>query len=326
MSNRGTLRRKVVLPVSIIRRGGEEKQLAHTLDVTEFSARLGGLGVLLEPGEVIEVQRGAVRAKFQVHWMGAPGDPLAGQAGIRGIDTNRSIWGVQLPPDQPDVTVDHAHLRNKTSVLNSAGSGAQFDPNIRYECSGAASLRAPGSNYAVRAQVRHIHLSGLYLETITTFPLNTVLNLELKLEGVLMEAAGVVTASTQRIGMDIAFHKILPETRRKIVQILQKLKQKAWDAQQIPAFSQISPALPFAPRLNEPKAVASLPDLDPCRLLVTLCQTVASDFDGLISARSETEIEELKNAVTALQKRLSSTNHSELALATFVPESRRLNP
>ena len=73
MSKRGKLRRKVVLPVTVIRRNGEERQLAHTLDVTEISARLGGLGVLLEPGEVIEIQRGAVKAKFQVHWMGAPG-------------------------------------------------------------------------------------------------------------------------------------------------------------------------------------------------------------------------------------------------------------
>jgi len=42
MANRGKLRRKMVLPVAVLRATGEEKQLAHTLDVTGISARLGG--------------------------------------------------------------------------------------------------------------------------------------------------------------------------------------------------------------------------------------------------------------------------------------------
>src|SRR6516164_7691304 len=76
MPNRGKLRRKMVLPISIIRRNGEERQLAHTLDVTEISARLGGLSVQLQPGEIVEIQRGGIRAKFRVYWMGTPGTDL----------------------------------------------------------------------------------------------------------------------------------------------------------------------------------------------------------------------------------------------------------
>ena len=71
MSSRRSLRRRVVLAVTVFRRNGEERQLAHTLDITELGMRLGGLTSTVEPGETIEVQRGALKAKFQVIWMGA---------------------------------------------------------------------------------------------------------------------------------------------------------------------------------------------------------------------------------------------------------------
>ncbi|HYL93171.1 MAG TPA: hypothetical protein VEW69_08435, partial [Alphaproteobacteria bacterium] len=71
------MRRKVVLPVTVVRHDGAERQLAHTLDLTETSARLGGLCCVLETGEIIELQRGNNKSKFQVFWMGAPGSAMA---------------------------------------------------------------------------------------------------------------------------------------------------------------------------------------------------------------------------------------------------------
>src|SRR5215467_10061043 len=111
MAKRGKFRRKMVLPVTVVRGKGGEKQVAHTLDVTEISARLGGLRMQLEQGEIIEIQRGGVKAKFQVHWTGAPGTELEGQAGIRGLDPGKSIWSTHLPADQTDITVDAVYFR-----------------------------------------------------------------------------------------------------------------------------------------------------------------------------------------------------------------------
>ena len=139
MSKRGKLRRKVVLPVTVIRRNGEERQLAHTLDVTEVSARLGGLGGLLEPGEIIEIQRGAVKAKFQVHWMGEPGGMLSGQAGIRGVDPNKSIWGIQLPADEPDLAIDTLELRTGRSTMRGLPMRAPQRLTITRDMSAAAA-------------------------------------------------------------------------------------------------------------------------------------------------------------------------------------------
>jgi len=301
MANRGKLRRKLVLPVTVIRGDGEQKQLAHTLDVTEISARLGGLNMQLEPGEIIEIQRGARKAKFHVYWMGSPGTEREGQAGVRGIDAGKSIWSIHLPADEPDISVDAFHLRRTTlSSRTSVGSYSEMRHPARYECNTGATLRAPGSNYAVRVQLKSIHLDGLLVETATTLPLNTVVSLEMQLEGVAVETAGMVLVSTPRVGMEIGFHKVSPETKRKIVLVLQKLKQKAWDQQQVPV-----PPAPVAPRLAAPpQAVPQLNCVDAARVLVAICKTLSSDFDYWKSTRTAAEVEELRIAVIELHERL----------------------
>src|ERR1051326_5202172 len=162
MSNRGKLRRKMVLPVTIIRDNGE-KQPAHTLDVTEISARLGGLNITLEPGETIEIQRGGVKAKFHVYWVGEPGTELDSQAGVRGLDPNKCIWSPQLPSDVPDISIDGPLLRGRPSAKNPLVTRiAESGQRVRYECSSGVNLRAPGSTYPFRAQLKNIHLGGFY--------------------------------------------------------------------------------------------------------------------------------------------------------------------
>src|SRR5260221_2583842 len=147
-STRSSLRRKVVLPVTVVRRNGQEKQLAHTLDVTETAARLGGLCSLLDPGEVIEICRGTIKAKFQVFWMGAPGSAMEGQAGVRSLDLNKSIWGVDLPVDETDVVPDGGIVRAETPHVHTAPRAAgEKRWHTRVECSGAASIRADGSAF-----------------------------------------------------------------------------------------------------------------------------------------------------------------------------------
>ena len=323
MSKRGKLRRKVVLPVTVIRRG-EERLLAHTLDMTEVSARLGGLGTQLEPGEVIEIQRGAVKAKFQVHWIGTPASALAGQAGIRGVDPNKSIWGIQLPADEADIAIDTLEVRigaSATRALQAAPVGPE--QHTRYECSSGATLRAPGSNYPFRVQLKTIHVGGVYVETITTLPLNTVVAIEAKVEGIQIETAGMVTGSTPRVSMDIAFHKITAENQRKVLQALQKLKQKTWDEQEVPA--QPPDLVPMAPAShNESKIIPQAARLDACRVLITICQTLSADFDCLMSTRSVKELEELRRAVAELHRKLSAAKRADEIeyLAASLPRGR----
>lgn len=303
MAKRGKLRRKMVLPVTMVRGKGEEKQVAHTLDVTESSARLGGLRIQLEPGEIIEIQRGGVKAKFQVHWVGMPGTELEGQAGMRGLDAGKTIWSTHLPADQADIAVDAAHLRQGTAT-HRAPIISRSEPleTLRYECSVGATVRAPGSSYPFRVQIKTIHLGGLEVESITTLPLNTVVNLDMQIEGIQLESSGMVIGSTPRVGMEISFHKVSQEIQRKIVQALQKLKQKAWDEDQVPLPAMIS----ASPSLAATQKTAPAPArTDPFRELAALCNVLHANWDYWKSTRTTTEIEELRKAVIKLEELLS---------------------
>jgi len=305
MANRGKLRRKMVLPVTVVRGQGGEKQLAHTLDVTEISARLGGLRMQLEPGEIIEIQRGGVKAKFQVHWIGLPGTELEGQAGVCGLDPGKSIWSIHLPSDQPDIAVDALHLRQGNARdRDPIISRSEQSDTFRYECSVGATLRAPGSSYPFRVQIKTIHPRGIDVESITTLPLNTVVNLEMKVEGIQVETAGMVTGSTHRVGMEISFHKVSPEIQRRIVQVLQKLRQKAWDEQQVPA---LSPNVAASASIAAPaqKAAPALGRTDPFRELAALCKVLRVNWDYWKSTRTAAEIEELRKTVADLEEMLS---------------------
>src|SRR5262245_22215764 len=138
MSNRGKLRRKMVFPVTVVRSSGE-RQLAHTLDVTEISARLAGLNIMLQPGEIVELQRGGRKAKFRVYWMGEQDTKLAGQAGIRGLDPAKSIWSIHLPGDVPDVYADVLHLRQNTPSSQTPVVSASEQTLVCYECTAGAA-------------------------------------------------------------------------------------------------------------------------------------------------------------------------------------------
>lgn len=141
MSTRAKLRRKVVLAVSIIRCSNQEKQLAHTLDITESSARLGGLSTRFESGEMIDIQRGAIRARFQVVWMGKPGTPTERQAGVRAMEP-KVIWGVDLPGDERDAHVDINHVRANMKVRNIEDARKPVRTAMGAQAEGRVSLPA----------------------------------------------------------------------------------------------------------------------------------------------------------------------------------------
>ena len=221
MSSRSAFRRKVVLPITIIRRSGQDKLLAHTLDLTETSARVGGLAALLEPGEIVEVQRGAVKAKFQVFWMGAPSSAMAGQAGIRSMEPGKAIWGVILPDDTPDLTLDASRLRSSLAPVRSSG---QFPGenrwHPRYQCNGSASVRQTGVSYPIHAEIKDISRGGIYLEMSTPLLVGAQITVTVSVQEVSFEAAGTVRTSYPLVGMGIAFTSLSPKNQETIAHMI----------------------------------------------------------------------------------------------------------
>lgn len=226
MSTRSTWRRKVILPVTVIRNNGE-KNLAHTLDVTMASARLGGLYTSVEPGEVIEVQRGALRAKFQVVWVGAANSPLAGQAGAKGLFAAKNVWGVDLPADQPDLAVDTEHLRSRYPLVRTGPAKSECRWHKRLECTGSASVLTPSNKFPVCAEIKNISRAGVYLETATAIPVNTKVHLKMNVGGITVDMPGTVRTSNPQVGMGIGFQRSSRENEEKLAMAIENLQREA---------------------------------------------------------------------------------------------------
>lgn len=315
MSTRSSLRRKVVLALHVVRRESGQKQLAHTLDVTEGSARLGGLNFLLEAGEVIEIKRGPLRARFEVVWMGAPGSPLDGQAGIRSLEPGKSIWGVDLPADQGDWEAD-VSLRSKQPAVRTSSKPPSGKRHYeRYPCSGSVSIKTPGASYALHGEVKDISEGGIYVELTAPMAIGTEVTIGLKMEGIWIEFAGLVRTSYPLVGMGISFYKVTDANREKLNTLVNKLKVKAADENS-------NFIVEFGPTVNpEPESQLSprQPDMYSLRVLALACKTLAHNFDKLKDSHSAAEIEELRLAVSNLQQKLSPTRQPELVdfLATL---------
>jgi hypothetical protein len=222
MSARRALRTKAVLPVTIFRNQGAQRQVAHTLDATENSARLGAIHIPIEPGEIIEIQRGASRGKFQVFWVGAPGGLLAGQAGVRLIDGGKSIWGPDFPKNQPDIRCEPQNLRSGLPLVNTLHPGSPAQAGEE-KFKGGASVRA-GGYHVIYGHIAEICETGVYLQTPSVLPVNTEAYVLLNLEGFVVEVPGSVRASDLQGGMQIDFQKMSPVTREKLFMAIRSLQ------------------------------------------------------------------------------------------------------
>lgn len=308
MSTRSSLRRKVVLALHVVRRENGQKQLAHTLDVTETSARLGGLNLLLEPGEIVEIKRGALRARFEVVWMGAPGSTLDGQAGIRSLEPGKSIWGVDLPSDESDCAMDVSLRNSQPPVHATSKPPCGKRHHERYPCSGSVSLKTTGANYALHGEVKDISEGGIYVELTAPMAVGTEVTIGLKMEGVWIEFSGLVRTSYPLVGMGIAFHQLTDSNREKLHALVNKLKHKA-------ANENSNFIVEFGPSVSpEPEVPQSPrhPDMYSLRVLALACKTLANNYDKLKDSHSSAEIEELRLAVSQLQQKLSPARQPEL--------------
>lgn len=307
MSSRASFRRKMVLPVTVVRHGGQEKQLAHTLDVTSTSARLGGLGSLLGPGEIIEVQRGAVKAKFQVVWIGAVGGAMAGQAGIRGLDPNKCIWNVDLPEDEMDATVDAANLRQSTPLVRSSAQlPGERRWHTRYTCRGSVSVKTTGAAFAMNGEAKDISQGGVYIELSAPLPVDSAVKLMLCVEDIHFEANGVVRTSYPLLGMGICFQNLTPANAEKLNIVLERAKRRA--VQQTPGAGYSEPSRNAEPASSAPErsAEANL-ELNPgsALQLVKACRKLVEEFDSWKFAFSPAELEELRVVIDELQQKVS---------------------
>jgi hypothetical protein len=118
LEHRNSPRRKMVLPVKVSI--DEVTHLAHTVDITDTGARLGGLRTQLQPGMIVSLCRGSHKAKFRIAWIRqlAPNEL---QAGVESLEPQNNFWGVDLSDREREAQKDMQALM---TVLSSSSKPA----------------------------------------------------------------------------------------------------------------------------------------------------------------------------------------------------------
>jgi hypothetical protein len=103
LEKRKSTRTKMVLPVKVS--VDSVTHLAHTVDITDKGAKLGGLRTQLQPGAIVNLQRGSQKTKFRIAWVRqlAPNEL---QAGIECLEPLNNFWGVDLSECQSEAKQD----------------------------------------------------------------------------------------------------------------------------------------------------------------------------------------------------------------------------
>lgn len=206
---RGVRHRKSA-PVPSAARAGSQRP-SPTVDGERSPARLPKPDDVFQPGEVIEFQRGAVKSRFQVLWIGAKGSAAEGQAGVRLLDQKTIMPADNLPADQPvPVGVPPAQDEKRSDA--------------RISCNGGALVAGVG-NHLVWGPVKDVSRAGVYIETGTPMPVNTEVVLKMDVQGMTIESAGIVRTSYPFAGMGIALRRTTADNQKKLATVLRNLKE-----------------------------------------------------------------------------------------------------
>jgi hypothetical protein len=119
LERRKSPRKKMILPVKVSI--DQNTHLAHTVDITGAGARVGGLRTQLQPGMVVDLQRGSRKAKFRIMWFQQLGANEA-QIGIECLEPQDKFWGVDLSEQDRETKKDMDALM---SLLSASPKPAQ---------------------------------------------------------------------------------------------------------------------------------------------------------------------------------------------------------
>lgn len=111
-------RRKMILPVKMAVE--QNILLAHTVDISRLGARVGGLRAELQPGTLVELQRGSRKAKFRVCWVQQIGINEV-QIGVECLEPQDKFWGVDLSDRERESQKDMQALMSLLSTSAKAG-------------------------------------------------------------------------------------------------------------------------------------------------------------------------------------------------------------
>lgn len=190
--------------------------LAHTIEVSDTGARLGGIVVPLKLDDIIGVQNNAEKARFRVLATAVPESQETGQVELHCLQPEKKIWGdlnalVSADPVPTLLITQPPPAKLDRESTSSTQERRHF---TRYKCDIGAVVQAIATGERYWGRCTDISLGGCYLESWSPLPLGA--SLTLLLDG--MEINCSVTTCHPGVGMGLRFGDIsdLPQLQALI--------------------------------------------------------------------------------------------------------------
>ncbi len=153
------------------------------------------------------------------------------------FDPNRSSCKTPGKPQPPPAAnegarVDPARIPQRNtgptatgtqSSSATAAAQAPVDPfpeekrrHPRFKCEGNLELKTDGSTIRTWATFTDISTAGCYIEMMTTFPVGTRMDLQLGMNGFLVNGAAIVRATYPFLGMGIEFTNLSQNSQEQL--------------------------------------------------------------------------------------------------------------
>jgi hypothetical protein len=114
--------------------------------------------------------------------------------------------------------------------------------NPRYKCEGSTTFRVQDGNVRSWGTFTDLSISGCYVELKATFPVGTLLDLELELNGARAHVKGEVWVSYPFLGMGVAFRQMTAEHQLQIEAIIETVRRTPVEAPEPVPDNSIHPA------------------------------------------------------------------------------------
>ena len=190
--------------------GNAFHQPATTLDISLSGARVTGLTARLNPGDIVGLQSGGGKNRFQVAWIIGNRDGSY-ELGLHCLEKGASPWRERLRP--PGLS----------------GGGERRDEE-RYACNGSASLPSAPLRQPILGTVRDVSASGCYVQSAQVAELGDILSGQFTFGGVQLNAVVEVRSALDAVGMGLAWCDLGCNGEARLERILRNLSANKLDA------------------------------------------------------------------------------------------------
>jgi len=156
-----------------------------------------------------------------------------------GDENEQRIWGPSIPP-KPTQISGADYLRSlKGDPATAAPAPQPLDgkpaailgqqPSVfpgprrehrRFSCQGSAQIREGGSNFSSWGTINDISMGGCYLEIAATIPQETILHMNLEVNGNRFQVKGTVRATYPMLGAGVKFTEVSQEDRARLEEVI----------------------------------------------------------------------------------------------------------